>query len=152
MPARQVMQYPGPPRVGADRSSSDQDGLSANGILWRSLESLPSLVLLSELNRGQHERFRSLGRRHPQPPRSPLHVLFPSNFTPITRAGPQAGPRLRRRAPAAESAISRRRTAPVERAITPLTFKYTRSTVRLSLGVLLCVSVCEYRSVFDLPV
>ena len=58
MRARQVMQYPGPPRVGADRSSSDQDGLLASGVLGRRLESPPSPALLSELDCGQHERFR----------------------------------------------------------------------------------------------
>eukprot|EP01048_Picozoa_sp_COSAG05_P013202 COSAG05_NODE_1384_length_5014_cov_19.104440_1_plen_88_part_10 len=36
------MQYPGPPRVGADRRSSDQDGLLANGVLGPRLESLPA--------------------------------------------------------------------------------------------------------------
>ena len=47
-----------PKSHGADRRSSDQDGLLANGVLGRRLESLPSPILLSELNRGQHGRFR----------------------------------------------------------------------------------------------
>ena len=53
------MQYPGPPRVGADRRSSDQDGLLANGVLGPRLESLPAPVLLEELNRGQPGRFHA---------------------------------------------------------------------------------------------
>ena len=53
------MPYPGPPRVGADRRSSDQDGLLANGVLGPRLESLPAPVLLDELNRGQPGRFRA---------------------------------------------------------------------------------------------
>ena len=46
------MEYPGPPHDGADRSSSDQDGLLF-------LESLSPSALLLELNRGQPGRFRA---------------------------------------------------------------------------------------------
>ena len=53
------MEYPGPPRDGADRSSSDQDGLQASNISECSLKSLSPPALLSELNRGQPARFRA---------------------------------------------------------------------------------------------